>query len=83
MRGGSFFSATPTGLLYFVDGFEETAFSLIVTAGFFTDKTGHFIVQGAEKHRAAFLPTQLTVRPQAEASPRHTDGQTGAQQVCG
>ena len=29
-----FFSATPTGLLYFVDGFEETAFSLIATAGF-------------------------------------------------
>ena len=30
-----FFSATPTGLLYFVDGFEETDFSLMATAGFF------------------------------------------------
>ena len=33
MRGGSFFSAAPTGLLYFF-GNEETAFSLIATAGF-------------------------------------------------
>ena len=33
-RGGSFFSSSPTGLLYFVDGFEETDFSLIATAGF-------------------------------------------------
>ena len=29
-----FFSDTPTGLLYFVDGFEETDLSLIATAGF-------------------------------------------------
>ena len=29
-----FFLAAPTGLLYFVDGLEETAFSLIATAGF-------------------------------------------------
>ena len=29
-----FFSASPTSLLYFVDGFEETAFSLIATGGF-------------------------------------------------
>ena len=29
-----FFSFFPTGLLYFVDGFEESAFSLIATAGF-------------------------------------------------
>ena len=29
-----FFSATPTGLLYFVDGLEETDFSLIAMAGF-------------------------------------------------
>ena len=29
-----FFSFSPTGLLYFVDGFEETAFSFIATAGF-------------------------------------------------
>ena len=33
-RLGSFFSSSPTGLEYFVDGFEETAFSLIVAAGF-------------------------------------------------
>ena len=30
-----FFSSSPTGLEYFVDGFEGTAFSLIATAGFF------------------------------------------------
>ena len=29
-----FFSSSLTGLEYFVDGFEETAFSLIATAGF-------------------------------------------------
>ena len=29
-----FFSAAPTGLLYFVDGFEKTSFSLMATAGF-------------------------------------------------
>ena len=29
------FSFDPTGLEYFVDGFEETAFSLTATAGFF------------------------------------------------
>ena len=28
-----FFSASPTGLLYFVDGFEKTSFSLMATAG--------------------------------------------------
>ena len=65
-----FFSVSPTGLLYFVDGFEETAFSLIATA--------HLIVQGA-----AFSPTKLTTCPQAEASPRHTDDQTSALQAYG
>ena len=29
-----FFSSSPTGLEYFVDGFEETAFSLIAAEGF-------------------------------------------------
>ena len=33
-RRKCFFSASSTGLLYFVDGFEETSFSLIATAGF-------------------------------------------------
>ena len=33
-EGGIFFPFNPTGLEYFVDGFESTAFSLIATAGF-------------------------------------------------
>ena len=51
-----FFSSSPKGLEYFVDVFEETTFSLIATAGFFSNKAGHLIVQSADNIGKSFHP---------------------------